>query len=128
MRYVSGEEILVLHARILDATCGAHGVRDLHLLASLLEKPKMKFGGKELYKGIFRKAAAYLEALATYHVFIDGNKRTAVAVTARFLFLNGYIFDATNNQAEKFVLGVAQKKHGTEFIAKWLKRHSERLR
>ena len=128
MRYVNGEEILVLHARILDATGGAHGVRDAHLLASLLEKPKMRFGGKELYAGIFRKAAVYLEGLATYHVFIDGNKRTAFAAAARFLFLNGYALAVTNNQVEKFVLGVALKKHDVEAITKWLERHSERLK
>lgn len=127
MRYVSGEEILVLHARILDATGGAHGVRDMHLLISLLEKPKMRFDGKELYAGIFRKAAVCLEALATYHVFIDGNKRTALAVTARFLFVNGYTLVATNNKVERFVLGVALKKHDQKAIAKWLEKHSEQV-
>ncbi len=122
---MSGEEILVLHARILDATGGAHGVRDLHLLPSIVGKPKMKFGGKELYKGTFRKAAVYLEALVTYHIFIDGNKRTAFTTAARFLFLNGYTLDATNHQVEKFVLGVVLKKYDREDIAKWLERHSE---
>ncbi len=127
MRYVSGKEILVLHARILDVTGGAHGVRDLHLLASLLEKPKMKFGGKVLYNGLFCKAAVYLEALATYHVFIDGNKRTAFAAVARFLFLNSYALNATNKQVERFVLGVALKKHDGEAIAKWLEKNSEQI-
>lgn len=115
----------MLHARILEATGGAHGVRDTHLLASLSEKPKMKFGGKDLYKGVFRKAATYLEALATYHVFIDGNKRTALAGAARFLFVNGYAFTATNDQIEHFVLGVALKKHDMEAIARWLEKHSD---
>src|ERR1700686_1770238 len=123
MRYLSGEDILVLHARILDATGGAHGVRDAHLLGSLLEKPKMRFGGKELYKGVFRKAATYLEALATYHIFIDGNKRTAFATAARFLFINGYAFTATNGEVERFVLGVALKKHDVSTIAGWLEKH-----
>lgn len=126
MRYLSGEDILVLHARILDATRGAHGVRDAHLLASILEKPKMRFGGKELYQGVFRKAATYLEALATYHVFIDGNKRTALAAAARFLFINGYTITATNSQVERFVLGVALRKHDVAAITKWLKQHSAR--
>ncbi|MBI4086072.1 MAG: type II toxin-antitoxin system death-on-curing family toxin [Candidatus Liptonbacteria bacterium] len=87
----------------------------------------MKFGGKELYAGVFRKAGVYFEALATYHVFIDGNKRTELAVAARFLFLNGYTLVSTNNQAEKFILGVALKKHDVKAIAKWLKQNSERL-
>lgn len=127
MRYLSGEDILVLHARILEDIGGAHGVRDIHLLASLLEKPKMKLGGKDLYKGVFRKAAVYLEALATYHVCIDGNKRTALAAAARFLFVNGYALTATNDQVERFVLGVALKKHDGEAIARWLKKYSSIL-
>lgn len=127
MRYLSGEDILVLHARIIDATGGAHGVRDAHLLASLLEKPRMKFGGKELYRGIFHKAATYLEALVTYHVFIDGNKRTALAVAARFLFINGYAITAKNDQVERFILGVAIKKHDVATITRWLEQHSDTL-
>lgn len=124
MRYLRAQEILVLHARIIDETGGLHGVRDVGLLASLCERPKSALGGREMYEGIFEKGATYVESLATYHVFVDGNKRTALAATARFLFLNGYAFSASNTGVEKFILGVSVKKTSLQQVAHWLKRHS----
>jgi len=90
MRYLTGDEILVIHSEIIEETGGTHGIRDVNLFLSLLERPKMGFGGKPLYSDVFQKAAAYLESLAKFHVFIDGNKRTAFAAASRFLFLNEY--------------------------------------
>ncbi len=120
------EEILVIHSEIIDKTGGLHGTRDAGLLMSIAEKPKSKFGGKELYKGIFKKAAVYLESLAQYHVFIDGNKRTGAASAARFLFVNGYELIAINKELEDFVLKVVIEKLDLDIIAAWLKKHSKK--
>ncbi len=116
----------MIHARIIDAIAGAHGVRDVHLLASIAERPKMQFGGKDLYPGIFDKAAAYFESTARHHVFIDGNKRTAITLAARFLFLNGYDLQTTDSLLEKFVLIAVAKKYSVKKIAVWFREHSRR--
>jgi len=86
----------------------------------------MQFGGKELYPGIFKKAAVYAEALVNYHVFIDGNKRTAIGIVARFLFLNNLILAATNQEIEEFAIQIAIKKQDLELITQWLKAHSRK--
>ena len=127
MRYLTGEEALFIHSEIVDATGGMHGVRDPGLLVSIIEKPKMKFGGKDLYAGIFKKAAVYFEGFATYHVFVDGNKRTSVVASARFLTLNGYELVASNKEVERFVLAVVAEKLNIPSIAAWLKKHSRRV-
>src|SRR3989344_8421676 len=121
MRYLGAQELLVIHSEIVDQTGGLHGVRDTGLLESISEKPKMRFTGKELYRGLFQKAAAYTQSLIQYHVFFDGNKRTGVAVAARFLFLNSYEFTASNKELEKFALEVALKKIEDSDMVKWLK-------
>lgn len=126
MKYVSGEEILLIHARIIDEIGGIHGVRDLGLLKSLVHRPRGSFGGTEIYPDIWQKAAAYLEAMATYHVFADGNKRTAIAVTARFLYLNKFHLKATNEEVVVFVLKVATKEVTIPKIALWLKKNSKK--
>lgn len=77
----------MIHAKIIDETGGAHGIREIGLLVSATERPKASFGGTELYPTLFPKAAAYLESLARYHVFVDGNKRTSIAASNRFLFI-----------------------------------------
>ncbi len=126
MRYLNAQELLVIHSEIIDQTGGLHGVRDIGLLQSIIEKPRGRFGGKELYKGISLKAAAYLQSLVQYHVFLDGNKRTAIGATARFLFLNGYELKATNKEVESFTLKVAVKKLDLQVIASWIQKHVKR--
>ncbi len=127
MRYLSAEDILILHAFVVDATGGSHGVRDVGLLKSIAHKPQSQFGGKELYTGVFKKAAVLLESITNYHVFIDGNKRTAFTIAARFLYLNGYEFTPTNKDAEKTVLKVATKKISLAELEAWLKKNSKKL-
>lgn len=126
MKYLTAQDILIIHAKIIEETGGLHGVRDVGLLISLTERPKAGFGGKELYRGVFKKAAVYLESLAHYHVFIDGNKRTGITASARFLFLNDSELSASNKELEQFVLEVVVKKLDLETIANWLKKHSKK--
>lgn len=128
MRYLTAEDILVIHALIIDKTGGSHGIRDVGLLASLTERPKAKFGGKEQYKSIFNKSAVYLDSLAHYHIFVDGNKRAAIAASARFLFLNGYELVATNKEVERFVLKATIEKLDIATVAKWFKTNSRKIK
>ncbi|MCH7605210.1 type II toxin-antitoxin system death-on-curing family toxin [Patescibacteria group bacterium] len=127
MEYVGAQDILVLHARIIAKTGGREGIRDIHLLASLVERPKASFGGKEMFRTVLEKAAVYLESLAKYYVFVDGNKRTALAASARFLFINGYKLTASNTEAENFVLRVAAEKFEIEEIIEWFKKYSKKV-
>jgi len=128
MKYLKAEEILVIHSEIIDKTGGLHGIRDAGLLLSITEKPKSKFGGKELYKGLFKKAAVYLESLVNYHVFADGNKRTGAVAAGRFLFINNHELSATNKELEEFVLKIAVEKLDLDIIADWLKKHSRKIK
>jgi death on curing protein len=127
VQYLDPQEILILHSEIIDHTGGTHGIRDVNLFLSLAERPKTKVSGKEAHPGVWRKASVYLESLAQYHVFADGNKRTAFAAAVRFLYLNNYRFTAGNKEAESFVLAVANKKHNLPTIAGWLKKHSRKV-
>ena len=128
MQYISAEEILVLHARIVDATGGLHGVRDTHLVMSIAERPKSAFGGKEFYPSLFEKAAAYFDSCARHHAFLDGNKRTAIAIAARFLFINGWDLSASNSALEQFVLVAVVEKYTIEQVANWLEKHSKKVK
>ncbi len=126
MRYLTAEELLFLHFEIIEQTGGSDGVRDVHLLGSILEKPKMGVGDTELFPTVFDKAAAYFEAIARYHVFVDGNKRTAVAAAARFLYLNSFELTASNRDVEDFTLRVIEKKLEVKTVSAWLERHAKK--
>lgn len=124
MRYLRSEDILVIHAEIVNAIGGLHGVRDTTLLASIADKPRGTFDGKELYVDVYTKAAVYLEAIANYHVFVDGNKRTAFAVAARCISCAGMHVYASQDEVVHLMLRVATKDMGVEDIAVWLKEHT----
>lgn len=125
MRYLTAEEVLAVHDRILAAIGGRKGIRDIRLLQSITERPKTGMMGVEFYPDVFSKAAAYLEGIATYHVFTDGNKRTAITVTSLFLRANGYTLTMPQDQGYRFILAVAQKKKTIKEITAWLKKYCQ---
>ena len=126
VRYLKAEEILVLHALVIDETGGTHGVRDVNLLASIAERPKVTFAGKELHSDLFTKAAVLCEGLVNYHVFVDGNKRTAFMTLGRFMSINEYELQTMNIEVEETMVAVAEKKIDIDMLTKWIKNHSQK--
>ena len=122
--YLTTEQILFVHYRLVSETGGEHGLRDLGLLESAVARPRQTFGNEELYPDIFEKAAALMESLVNNHPFMDSNKRTGIACTVLFLRQNGIVFSAKNTDLEKFTLRVASSNVKQSEIAKWLKYHS----
>ncbi len=102
MKYLPAEQILFIHAGIIESTGGAHGVRDAGLLRSAAARPRATFGGKDLYADVFLKAAALAESVARNHCFIDGDKRTAIASAGLFLLLNGHQLEAGQGEVVRF--------------------------
>jgi death on curing protein len=121
--YLTAEQILFIHYRLVSETGGEHGFRDLGLLESAVARPRQTFGNEDLYPDIYEKAAALMESLVNHHPFMDGNKRTGIACTVLFLRQNGITFSAKNSELEKFTLRVASSKIKRSEIAVWLKKH-----
>lgn len=128
MKYLSYEQILLLHSIVIDEIGGVHGIRDPHALLMLQDLPRQKVFGKELYGDIFAKAAVYMRTIVESHPFLDGNKRTASLAAAIFLEENGYKITAEEGEIEKFALDVAQRKHTFEEIAGWFDKHSKKIK
>lgn len=124
MRYLTAEQVLFIHARLVSETGGMHGIRDVGLLRSAALRPRATFGGKDLYRDLFSKAAALMESLIGNHPFLDGNKRTAVSAAGLFLVLNGYALNASQKELETFTVEMALKKKDAQAAAAWFRRHS----
>ena len=75
MKKLTREQILMLHAQLINQTGGSNGVRDYSLLESAIESPFQSFDGEELYPTIQSKAARLGLCLIKNHCMIDGNKR-----------------------------------------------------
>ena len=124
MRYLTAEQVLFLHARLITETGGSHGLRDLGLLQSAIARPQASFEGMNMYPDLFTQAAALLDSLARNHPFVDGNKRTAIAAVALFLRCNGHVLTATNDEVVAFTLSVARSEVTLGDMADWLSLHS----
>lgn len=81
------EQVLFIHKKMIDAFGGTHGIRDEGLLQSALARP-LNFYHYQ-HADIFVCAAVYAEGIAHNHPFLDGNKRTAFTSAGMFLRLNG---------------------------------------
>lgn len=124
MRYLTPEQVLFIHSRLIDEIGGEHGIRDLGLLQSAVSRPQAVFEGNELYPNVHQKAAALLESLVNNHPFVDGNKRTGITSAAMFLKVNNYSLIASNQELETFVLSIASGEQTFDSIVEWLKLHS----
>jgi death-on-curing protein len=120
MRFLSLAEVLYLHEAILAATRGALGVRDLGALESAVAQPLASFSGRELYPSAAEKAAALCFSLVANHPFIDGNKRTAHASMEAFLMLNGFHIEASVDDQEQLMVGLATGSISRERLVSWL--------
>ena len=127
VEYLTLEEVLLLHARLVQRTGGSGGVRDVNLLHSALARPEATFGGKDLYPGLWHKAAALMYSLIKNHPFVDGNKRTALAAAGLFLELNGYTMTASNEEALEFTRRAAVGEIDVDSMAAWLETHSRAI-
>jgi death-on-curing protein len=127
MKYLTAEQVLFIHARLVAETGGSHGVRDLARLESALARPQATFDGKELYPDVFHKAAALLESLVKNHPFVDGNKRTSITAAALFLRVNGWRLTADNAELEAFALQAAASHADIPVLADWLRSQSQEI-
>ena len=98
--FLSLDEVIVIHERIIERFGGAPGIRDHGLLESALFRPQTGY-----YGDMAAMATALFESLILNHPFIDGNKRVAFFATDVFLRLNGWRFSVSSEPAHVFLIG-----------------------
>lgn len=103
MRYVTIDYIMKLHKKMIDATGGLDGIRDIELLKSAVENAKATFGGTDLYPTVEDKCASICYSIINNHAFVDGNKRVGLYVMLVLLEYNS--IRLTFSQEELINLG-----------------------
>lgn len=126
--FLSVEEVLELHTESLRRYGGTPGIRDQGLFESALGQPCASFGGEFLHTTLFEMAAAYLFHITQNHPFIDGNKRTGFACAVSFLYLNGYVLEASEESTYAMVIEVATGALDKPGIAAFLAQHCATLK
>lgn len=127
INFLGLDEVLAIHHDQIERYGGSHGIRDLELLISALARPQATFAGSDLYPDLFSKASALAHSLILNHPFVDGNKRTAIVSTARFLFINGFKLKMSDKELINLPLKINSKNLDQDQIGSWLKRHSKQI-
>lgn len=118
--WITVEDCLSFHDKLLARFGGAGGVRDVGLLESALARPRHLFAHGS--PTLFELAALYAHGIVRNHPFIDGNKRSAMLAATLFLEANGLRFSAEEEQAVVQMLALASDAITAEAFARWLEK------
>jgi death-on-curing protein len=103
--FLTKEEVLAIHARLIDAFGGSYGLRDEGAMESALAAAQNRAAYENA--SLAGCAATYAYHLSQAHPFIDGNKRVAAAVSEIFLEINGARLKVTNDEIVSLFLSIA---------------------
>ncbi|WP_418163148.1 type II toxin-antitoxin system death-on-curing family toxin [Pantoea vagans] len=123
MKWVSAQEVIAFHDRLLAVLPGIKGMSEPQRAEAIIYRVQNQL----YYEGvedIFVLAAIYLIAISWGHIFNDGNRRTAFFVTMVFLNRNGIAIRDEDNELEELTVSAATGDATTEVIAAVLRRLS----
>jgi len=117
VQYLSVDEVLAVHERLIEQFGGTPGIRDTGLLESALFRPQTGY-----YNDLAEMAAALFESLLLNHAFIDGNKRVAFFASDIFLRLNGWKFSVEAVAAHSFLIDMLEQRNcNYEKLLPWIR-------
>lgn len=123
-RWVSRAVVDAIHSDLIRTHGGSHGVRDVPLLESAVDRPR----NRHLYDpdaDLADFAATYSVGIAKSRAFTDGNKRTAFQVMYVFLGLNGYRSVAPEPAVVALMVDVATGTVNEAVLAEWCRANVE---
>lgn len=112
-----------IHADQVREHGGLTGVRDENVLESALARPRQSFHYRTA-ADVPRLAAAYAYGLVRNHPYRDGNKRIGLLAMITFLGINGYAFDATDEDVVVQFVALAAGTVTEEQLARWVRNHA----
>lgn len=125
--WISKEAALAMHDRQLAEHGGITGARDEGLLESALMKPQNVFLYSDAPVDYACLAASYAYGIATNHPFLDGNKRTALAVSLTFLYLNGFVFSGSYEDEYTVFIKVASGEMNEDQLTQWFSNNTRKV-
>lgn len=116
--------VLAMHEAALMLHGGPEGVGDMDLLESALARPKNLFHDSDQPLSPGRFAAAYAKGIVANHPFVDGNARTAFAVSVTFLRLNRLDLTASKEERVLTFWKLADGSLSEEELAAWFEKNT----
>jgi death-on-curing protein len=121
--FLSLDEAIAIHERLIEKFGGSPGIRDKGLLESALFRPQTGY-----YTDLTEMAAALFESLISNHAFVDGNKRAAFFISDIFLRMNGWKLEVAADEGYEFIVGSLERGDcNYEHLIPWLNQHLKKL-
>lgn len=121
--WLTHQDVMALHERLLAEHGGAAAIRDRNLLNSALARPRnlAAYGEPDL----FDMAACYVAGIIRNHPFVDGNKRSGFMAGYVFLGVNGYRLTAPQPEVVRIIVALAAGELEDVELAAWLRGNAE---
>ena len=123
MIWISAEDVILIHSRVIEGSGGLDGLRDRDGLEAAVSAPMQTFDGKELYPTDLEKIARLGFGLASNHAFVDGNKRIGAMMTQLLLKWNGYVLTLQTGELADMFIAIADGTAKEKDLLDWIHRH-----
>ena len=123
MIWISAEDVILIHSRVIEGSGGLDGLRDRNGLEAAVSAPMQTFDGKELYPTDLEKIARLGFGLASNHAFVDGNKRIGAMMTQLLLKWNGYDLTLHTGELADMFIAIADGTAKEKDLLDWIHRH-----
>jgi death-on-curing protein len=125
---LTAKEILFLHDIAIAQYGGALGLRDRALLEGAMGRADTRLAYGPFEPGSLEStvdsAVAVASGIVSSHLFVDGNKRTALTVIRALLNLNDVVFAPPRNEVAGAMVKLAAGEWTEEAFRDWVVRHS----
>ena len=122
MRFLSSDQVIAMHAAVIErwggAEGGGHRGVDYEGVEAAAQAVKNSY-----YESREELAAAYAVYVVQGHVFLDGNKRTGAAAMLTFLLANGGRTRRSSREVAQAMLELqarAEAGERTDELVSWL--------
>lgn len=123
MIWVTVNDVIVIHDRIIQKTGGMSGLRDQGSLEAAIAAPLQSFEGEDLYPSKIQKIARLGYGLTKNHAFVDGNKRIGAMMVQLLLKWNGYHLSLKKGELADMFLAIADDTADAEILEHWIMLH-----
>ena len=123
MIWITAEDVIAIHRRIIERSGGMAGLRDRPGLEAAVAAPLQSFDGRDLYPTVVEKVARLGFGLASNHTFLDGNKRIGAMMVQLLLSWNGYALSLEQGELADMFIGIAAGEKTEEDLLNWIQDH-----
>ena len=124
MIWVTADDVILIHSRIIQTTGGIEGLRDRAGLEAAIAAPLQSFGGEDLFPSDIEKIARIGFGLASNHAFLDGNKRIGAMMTQLLLKWNGYQLRLNQGELADMFIAIADGTSNEQDLLNWIQEHT----